>query len=185
MTHHDETTIEELLPQETPTFHPILQVWREILAPATEEKTRRVTPQWATRIVTSYSGISFADMLDFRDIYFSRVSELSAILNAEIDTDDECLKVTTPEEDAQHNADHYYNVLADWQVHLLAWEMDWDCASDTAAVDVAVISEIHKMFFGQTGLTELLDQIPFEFTDMHRDALALALQAYKDGREEG
>jgi hypothetical protein len=70
-----------------------------------------------------------------------------------------------------------------WQITVLGWELDWDCMDPDAPAELAAISEVHTMFFGEVGLTALLDEIPFEFTDMHREALALALQSFKDGRE--
>jgi hypothetical protein len=175
-------TVADVLDQ-APSFHTILEVWRAILTPALDEKRSRITPQWASRICQKYPGMQFADMLEFRDRYFDKIEQLLALLSAEIETDDECLNRQTEEEDAEHNAGHYISILTDWQLAVLGWEMDWDCADPCAAIELAAIAETHEMFFGQTGLTALLDQINFEFTDMHRDALSLALQSYKDSRE--
>jgi hypothetical protein len=66
---------------------------------------------------------------------------------------------------------------------VLGWELDWDCTDSAAGAELAAISEVHTMFFGDVGLTSLLDQISFEFTDMHRDALGMALLNYKESRE--
>lgn len=188
MTHNDmhaeDVSIEEIIPEDS-TFHPILQVWRAILEPAETERLSRISPQWASRIVNTHTEIQFADMPAFRDAYFDKVADLKKILDYEISTDDECLNVTTPEEDVEHNSDHYINVLTNWQLTVLDWEMDWDCAADWAAVDLAATAEVHRMFFGETGLTALLDQIPFQFTDMHRDLLASTLQSHRDSRQEG
>jgi hypothetical protein len=177
-----DTTVADL-GEVTPQFHTILEVWAKVLEPARKEADAHVTPQWASRICAKYQQMQFADMPEFRDRYFDKIAQLEAILLDEISQDDEALNQTTPEEDAQHNSEHYLAVLTSWQIAVLGWELDWACSEPTAPAELAAISEVHSMFFGDVGLTALLDQIQFEFTDMHRDALALALQSYKDGRE--
>lgn len=178
-----DESIQELLDgAQAPSFHPILQVWREVLAPAKYEMHAKVTPQWATRIVGSYTGLAFSDMETFRDIYFGKIAQLCEVLEAEIATDDECLSYTTPEEDVEHNSEHYRNLLRDWQLAFLEWELDWETTSPEAAIEIAAISEIHKMFFGPTGLTAFLDNIKFEFTEADQAELVSALNGLKEGR---
>ena len=164
-------------------YNSILRIWAEVLKPAEQERLKKITPQWANRICNTYREINFADVPKFRDHYFDKVLELANILDLEIATDDECLNVTTPEEDVQHNTFHYLNVLIDWQKALLSWELAWDCSDACAAVELAAISEVHRMFFDQNGLTALLDQIKFEMTDDHRDLLAASLQEMRDAQE--
>jgi hypothetical protein len=168
---------------EPPKYHTILQVWREVLRPAADEAKKRITPQWANRIVTSYTGVSFGDMADFKDLYFGKIMELDQVLLAEIEADDECLNAATPEEDVEQNTFHYINVLTDWQKTFLSWELDWDCTHPDAALELAAIAEVHKMFFEQTGLVALLDQIKFEFTDADREQLAAELEDLRTSRE--
>ena len=165
-------------------YHSILEVWREVLKPARTERTTKITPQWANRIVTTYQGVDFGDMHHFRDRYFDKIAELENILLGEIELDDECLNVTKPEEDVEHNTHHYINVLTNWQKTFLSWELDWSAAASDAAVELAAISEVHRMFFDQNGLTALLDQIKFEFSDDDRDLLAAELQELRDARED-
>ena len=167
---------------EVPTFHPVLRVWKEVLSNAPGELNASVTPQWANRITSSYREINFADMEDFRDTLFGKVIRFGEILDAEIDTDEDCLTYTTPEEDVEHNSEHYRNVLRDWQLELLSWELDWECTYPKAAIELAAISEVHKMFFGSTGLTQFLDNIKFEFTEHDQAELAQALNDLKEGR---
>lgn len=168
---------------EMPSYHPILQVWREILKPAADEAQHKVTPQYASRITQSYQELCFSDMEDFRDAYFGKVLALAEELDAEITTLDEPFEaITTPEEDCEAYSQHYKNLLREWQLCLLRWEMDWDCMSPHAAVELAAISEVHKMFFGPQGLTAFLDNIKFEFTESDQAELAEALEAYKEGR---
>jgi hypothetical protein len=167
---------------ETVTFHPILMVWREILKPARDELDSRITPQWASRIVATYRDVAYADMPTMRDRYYGKVIELLDMLNDEIATDDECLGYTTPEEDVEHNSGHYKNLLRDWQLRFLSWELDWDCTDASAGVELAAISEVHKAFFGETGVTQYLDNIRFEYTEADQSELAEALGALREGK---
>lgn len=177
----DTTTAD--LGDPSPEFHTILEVWRAILSPAQKEADAHITPQWGSRICGKYQQMQFSDMPEFRDRYFAKIAELESILHAVIESDSEALNQATPDEDVEHNSENYITVLTQWQIAVLGWELDWNCEDDAAAAELAAVSEVHSMFFGDLGLTALLDQIQFEFTDMHRDALALALQSYKDSRE--
>lgn len=162
-----------------PSYHPILQVWSEVLKPAEAELTAKVTPAWANRVVTSYTGVTFGDMEDYREALFTKLIALRDILLAEIGSDDECLTYATPEDDVQFNTGHYKNVLRDWQVAIMRWEMEWETTSPLAAVELAAISEVHKMLFGPTGVTAFLDNIKFEYTEADQADLTEALQALK------
>jgi hypothetical protein len=177
-----DTTVADL-GEAAPSFHTILEVWAKVLEPARKERSSQITPQWASRICSKYQEMHFSDMPEFRDRYFDKIAELEEILLEVITSDDEALNQTTAEEDVEHNSDNYITVLTYWQIAVLGWELDWACREPWAGAELAAISEVHSMFFGDTGLTSLLDQIQFEFTDMHRDALALALQSFKDSRE--
>ena len=171
-----QLTVEDILSEANKaSYHTILELWREIFAPAKTERLKKITPQWANRIVTSFAGVTFADMPAFRDYYFDMLQELDAILLVEIDTDDECLKHTSAEEDVEHNTHHYLNVLITWQKQFMQWELEWDTTNPTAAVELAALSEVHKMFFDANGVTNLLDQIKFVFTDADRELLAAEL----------
>lgn len=162
-------------------YNPILRVWRAILEPALAESTKKVTPQWASRIVASYQGVEFSDMNEMRDRYYGKILELNALLDAEIATDSDCLSYTTPEEDVAENTEHYKNLLRDWQIRFMEWETSWDCTDPQAGVELAAVSEVHKAFFGQTGLTQFLDNIKFEYTEADQHELAQVLESMKEG----
>jgi len=179
-----EETIDDLAAEASKApYHSILEVWRAVLAPAQAERATRITPQWANRVVNTYRGVEFKDMHRFTESYFDRVQELTIILDDEIALDDECLNVTSPEEDVEHNTVHYLNVLFNWQKCILAHELAWKPEDKDAAIMIGVLSEIHKMFFETTGLTGLLDQINFEFTDDDRQLLASELEDLKNMQE--
>jgi hypothetical protein len=184
MSTKDEEDLKRLLDEGTPPeFHPVLEVWREVLAPAADLAEEKVTPQWASKMVATYPGLVFADMEDMQRRYFAKIGELAAILDTEIAKDKDCLTYRTPEDDALENSGHYKQLLTDWQLHFLQWELDWETTSPEAATELASISEVHKMFFGPTGLTAYLDNIKFEFNEEDQTELAQSLRALRDGED--
>lgn len=174
-----ELTVEDILDQ-APEYHPILRVWQEILNASKQVRQERITPQWALHITTRHHDMHFQDMMNFRDLYYLSIDEMATALKFEIETDDECLKYTTPEEDVENNTFHYLNVIIAWQKLILTWELEWDTEAYDAAVQLAVISEVHKMFFGEVGLTSLLDQINFEFNEDSQNLLRDELKGLKE-----
>ena len=180
-TAQDRDDLNKLLNEnELPKYHTILEVWREVLAPAMAEAGKRVTPAWANSIVTRYPEITFADMEAFRDLYFNRIEELRQLLLEEIRTDEDCLTYSSPEEDRAENAQHYRNMLRVWQQAILAWELGWNCKDPKAGVDMGALAEVHKMFFGETGLVAYLDNIKFEFSEDDQRELAEVLNQQRE-----
>lgn len=180
LTEQDRTDLTQLYNTgEVPSFHPVLEVWREVLRPAEAEAVKKVSPQWASRITAAYREVAFADMTFVRDSYFAKLAQLASILDDEIASDPECLSYTSAEEDAEHNAFHYKNLLMVWQMAILQWELDWSCESMNAGPELAAISEVHKMFFGDQGITAFLENIRFEFNDDDQQVLAEALLAFR------
>lgn len=182
-TEKDQEDLNRMLEESAePEFHPVLEVWREVLSNGPELAKEKVSPQWASKIVATYVGVAFKDMEDVQAQYFAKIAELANILDLEIATDKECLTYRSAEEDKVENAVHYKNILRDWQLTFLQWELDWNCRDPYAAVELAAISEVHKMFFGPTGLTAYLDNIQFEFTEQDQKDLGEALLELRDGQ---
>lgn len=171
--------IEDLIEHGQPSFHPILKVWREVLKPAETERSEIITGDFANRITQSYREINFADMPVYKELYYDHILELAKILNDEIATDDDCLKAATPEEDVKMNSGHYRQLLIDWQRAFVRWEKEWDCTADGAGIKLAAISEVHKMFFGNTGVVGYLQNIQFQYTEADQAELLAALEAEK------
>lgn len=187
---HDKADLDQLYATpdggegvEPPKFHPILEVWREVLRPARAEVGTVITPQWANKMVGAYQGVTFRDLVDLRDIYYRLLVEMLEILETEIESDAECLTWDTPELDVEHNGAHYRQVLTDWQLHFLKEELEWDCTSITAAVELAAMSEVHKIFFGAMGITAFLEQIRFEYSDEDQAELERVLVELRDSYE--
>lgn len=184
---HPDTTVTETIEVDVPDdaseltenrheeapYRTLLEIWRAVLEPAVAGEMRKdpISPQWATKMVTTYPGVGFADVDAIHHGVFDMAAELAEILEEEIKTDDECLKKPSAEEDAKENASHYKYLLAAWQVHLIQAELAWRPSDRTAAVDLAVLSEVQQMFLGETGLVAHLDSIGFQFTDADRDDL--------------
>lgn len=164
----------ELAPEDPGPYRTLLEIWRAVLEPAAQGDMRKdpISPQWATKMVTTYPGLVFADVNDIHHGVFDMAAALAKLLDEEIASDDECLKQATAEEDHQENAGHYRNMLAGWQIHLLTQELSWNPSDKDAAVRLAVLSEVQQMFLGQTGLVAHLDTIGFQFTEADQAELA-------------
>lgn len=166
-------TVESLLPADPAPYRTLLEIWSAVLEPASTDEMREdpISPQWATKMVTTYPGIGFADVEAVHHGVFEMAAELAELLDDEIKTDDECLKKPTAQEDAAENARHYKYVLAAWQVHLVQEELTWRPSDKDAAVRLAVLSEVQQMFLGETGLVAHLDSIGFQFDDADKAEL--------------
>jgi hypothetical protein len=148
-------------------YRSLLELWRAVLSPAVDGEMVNdpISPQWATKMVTTYPQITFKDTAHIHVGVFEKAAELAKILDDEIATDDECLNVMSAEEDREHNSQHYLNLLAGWQIYLLEEELGWNPEDDDAAVQLAILSEVHQMFLTQTGFIGHLDEIGFQFTE--------------------
>jgi hypothetical protein len=120
-----------------------------------------------------------------RDLYYGKIIELADILDVVISQMDHPFEYyDSAEVDSEENGPLYRTLLTEWQKQFLTWELSWDCTSPEAAAEVAAISEVHKMFFGQTGIVAYLDNIKLEFTEADQAALAAELEALKAGSRE-
>ena len=81
------------------------------------------------------------------------------------------------------NSGHYKNLLMTWQLAFLAWELAWECTDPHAVAELAAISEVHKLFFSDTGITAYLDNIRFQYTEADRDDLTAALNELREGEK--
>lgn len=175
-TEQDQADLDKLLAeQEKPEYHTLLEVWKNILSKANLDANRRVTMKWANGIVGQYQGVGFGDMKAFTEIYFDLIDDMVKILEFEISTDEDCLKPDNPADDIELNSSHYKNVLTLWQQSMLQRELEWDCESPTAALEIAALAETHKVFFGSNGLTGHLEALSFDFTEDDQQELANVL----------
>lgn len=161
-------------------YNPVLRIWKEILSTDNLAHGARITVPWATAMCGKYQGMTFAQMPAFVERYFQIMSDLAAELEAEIASDDDCLKQHTIDDDKEENGGHYRTLLTSWQKRLLTWEMGWDCTHPDAAAHVAALGEVSGFFFGETGLTGHLGAIGFEFTSEDQEALAAELTALQE-----
>ena len=174
--------VSTLLPEEPGPYRTLLEIWRAVLEPAVagEMRTDPISPQWATKMVTTYPGVSFADVEGIHHGVFDMAADLAQLLEDEIKSDDECLKKATAEEDAEENARHYKDMLAKWQVQLVQEELAWRPSDPDAAVQLAVLSEVQQMFLGEMGLVAHLDSIGFQFTEDDKAELQEHLTATRN-----
>lgn len=176
----EQLTIEDILGPEANAYRPLLKLWQEVLKGGDVARAERISPQTAVRLTGRYQDIGFADLPAYMELFYTHIDQMADILAYEISTDDQCLTYDNPEDDLEHNHEHYLNLLYGWQKCILGWELDWDCTDPDAAIALAAIAEVHTMFFGEVGLTSLLDQIRFEFTEEHQDQLRVELEELRD-----
>jgi len=164
-------------PPEQP-YHTLLEVWRAVLEPARNGGlvAEPVTPRWATKVVNTYYGLSYADTHKVHVLLFDMVDRLGAVLDDVIRENPQCLSPASAAEDVEENSGAYLDLLTRWQQHVLERELAWRPTDDDAAVMVAVLSEVHNMFFGEKGLTAHLDSIKFEFTEADQQAMQESLE---------
>lgn len=165
--------------QEPKPYRTLLEIWRAVLEPAREVSNDPISPQWATKMVSTYPEVRYADVERIHHGVFSVAAELAALLDEVIASDDESLKKLDEKEDAEQNAALYRRILIDWQVFFVEREARWTPSHPDAAVELAILSEVQQMFLGQTGLVAHLDSIGFQYTEADQQELTEALVAAK------
>lgn len=176
MTERDQADLADMLAEpDNFTYHTVLQVWLEILKQENLELNRAITPRWATNIVSKYDEVRFADMPAYVEEYFDLVTACRDAIQAEVDKHEDCLIYNDAAEDALENAEIYKEILRNWQLEFLRRELTWNCEDERAAVKIAALSEVHGVFFGDTGLSAHLEVIKMEFTDEDQADLQAAL----------
>lgn len=163
-------------------YRSLLEIWRAVIEPATKHEMRDepISPQWASKMVLTYPGVTFADVDAIHVGVFDLAAELGQILDEEIASDDECLKVVDAKEDVERNSGHYRDLLAKWQIAIMEAELAWRPSDPDAGAQLAILSEVQQMFLGQTGLVAHLDTIGFQFTDDDQEQLAEHLRAARE-----
>jgi len=169
---------------EAPQFHPILEVWTKILEPAAGLRDSNPSPQWCSKIVGKYAGVTFADCLNIQRAYFDLLTQCRDALDWVISTDASALDRLTPEDDRIFNDVNYFNVLLLWQMTFLNYELEWDCTDQFAAAELAAIGEAHGALFGQLGVTAYLDNIQFQFGDADQELMLELLNEMKEEASE-
>jgi hypothetical protein len=181
LTDQDRIDLESMYgEQEEATYHPILQVWAEILKPENIEANKGVTMQWSTMICGMYPLMTYGQMHAFHDIYFGLLEDAAQSVRDKIVENENSLSPSNAEEDVAENGSAYKELLFEWQLDLQAVELGWDPASETAAATVAALGEIQKFLFGERGLTGHLEVIKLEFTDQDQTELRQALDTQRE-----
>lgn len=181
LTERDQEELDRLLAEKPEIeYHSIFKVWQSLLESADTAGNRHMTPKWAMAIIGQYVGITFSDLDDYVVQYFNLLDDMRLVLQRIIDEDEDTLKPKSADEDIEVNHSNYVDVLREWQLLLLTRELTWSPSSPTAAVEIAVLSEIQKLFFGQTGLVGHLEAIKLEYSDEDQESLAVALEARRD-----
>lgn len=176
-------TIEDLqLPlEETPAapanYRSVLEMWDKVLEPVFSSALEKPQPGWATGMVRRHVGLTLASTVQLHELFHTRVKELKQILSQAIEAHPDALTVKSADQDLDDNFEIYKQLLMDWQLQYVTWEHTVDLTSDGAAVQIAALSELHTMFFSETGVVAHLSSIGFDqvFTEEHQAELAQAL----------
>lgn len=164
-------------------YHPVLKVWDRVLEPALEGMLHDpITPAWANKICSTYREVTFANVGEVQRRYYEKIIALHKILQEEIAKDPDCLTYSTAADDRTENSGHYKQILCDWQIAILEWEMSWEHTDPMAGAELAALAEVQQMFFGspqRQGLATYLETIGFEWTEADQSELAEALEDHK------
>lgn len=134
----------------------VLALWQAIFEGSLGD--REVIPlKWASRIVASYSDLRFTNMKMYARRFYAELDVLHGILRTELDG--ALMNPRDHEEDRTENYSRYLSILLNWQKRLIVLDEQWDCEDEYAAIDAAILSELHKFLFDNTGLTAHLDEI--------------------------
>jgi hypothetical protein len=177
LTEQDKADLASLT-ENPPEFHTILEVWQTILDGAEKSSREQVGPGYAARVTAQFPQVQVQQMNTYRDMYFAKIADMKAILDAEIATDKKALSYDNKTDDGVENATHYKNILLQWQQQFVQWEQNFDV--EHAALDLGTMSEVHTFFFSQEGLVSYLGEIDFEYTE---DDQLLVQDALREMRE--
>lgn len=160
----------------------ILEVWRSVLNNVDTAKDEHISIAHAVRVRSSYDGLTFQAIPDYYERFCKILSEARDIVVHEIESDSECLNMASAEEDAEHNAFHYKNIIFNWQRLIRMYELEWTCTDVDAAAHVAGLGEANRMIFDQTGIASLLDQIEFRLTEDDMAELVRELEELSEAK---
>jgi len=156
----------------------VLELWQELLKSIEPSRAERVSPQVASKIVTSWPHMTFQEIPGYFVMYHDYLAELRDILTAEIEEHPEALE--RKEKDATENAQNYYNLLLLWQCAVVVWETDWDTSQPAAGPRMAAMADATDFYLGQGGLVAHLGRIGLKMDDEDSEVFRVALQEWKD-----
>ncbi len=159
----DETTPAIEIP--APESHSLLEIWQSILSNIEAMEAERISTQLAFKLVQSYPFLKMQELRQYHWCFYSCLKMYRDILQAEIDSDPECLKHTEAVDDAEQNRHHYLNLLVEWQKLAKLWQDSWDSSADDSHIWFAAYADTQNFIMGEQGIVTLLDQIPFEYSE--------------------
>lgn len=162
--------------------HTLLEIWNDLLSNAELGVEEHISPMLANSIISKWDRLEFSDIPAYWALYHELMIELRDILHDVIATDPDCYKHV--EDDGVENRKLYMEVLFGWTDRINQWEEQWDCTDPRAAIELAAIADVARMFTGQTGIVEHLSQpqMNFTFGDDERTELAERLAAAQKER---
>lgn len=155
-------------------YHSILRVWKAYLDPAEAAAEKPPTMDWVAIIMTNWSHVisDFKQMRAIQRHYFRIVADAKRVLDELIESDPECLDITTKEEDRERNKDHYRHMLLEWQKVLLVEQSNWDADDPEAAENFVALGEVQNQLLGRNGLANLLGVIELPWSEEEQAELS-------------
>jgi hypothetical protein len=124
--------------------------------------------------------MTFKDMPAYRDVYYDKIDQLTESLQHRDRRPMTSASTSPPpRRTSEHNSVHYLNILFTWQKQILSWELDWDCTADDAAIELAAIVEVHKMFFGEVRADQPARPDQLRVPETRQEQLMLELEEMK------
>lgn len=167
------------------TQRSLLEVWQAVFAELENARDAHIDPENATRILRAWPMLKIQEIARYTELYYDHLVELRETLANEIAEAEEAgepIFEHVGEEDGKKNAQHYLNLLTDWQVQVQGWSLDWESTDPEAHIRVAALADAQNFVLGQQGLIMHLDQIGFEFDDEMAASIVEALETAKAER---
>ena len=158
--------------------HTILEIWDNILESGQKEEELPVTFAVANHVVRSWPTLKYSDVPLYQGLFYSHLSELRSLLKTRIAED--ISRLEHAQDDAEWNKDVYLDISLDWNEYFEGVERAWDCMSETAAVEVAALSEAANFTITERGLLGYLAQIGVEYEEADVTAAQLRRKNEED-----
>lgn len=158
----------------------LLATWANLLGNIEASDAARVEPRVALRVISAWPQLTLQEVPEYFRRYHSRLAEMREVLTVEIETAPQALERV--EDDAEENKAHYLNLLAQWQILALSWEMEWDITAEDAHIELASFADAANYVIGDSGIVGHLDAIQFQYTEDDQATVAAAVLDWRGDR---
>lgn len=178
----DEKTEGAAPPPEDPTYHSILEVWRNMLDPEHQDRGRAPTPDWCAVLIARWPFLRFADCGIVQAEYFRIFDNVHAVLAQVFEDNPQAFEAETREEDIE-NKELYVFLLKEFQKALFVTQSEWSFDDPEAGAKMAALGEAQQQILGKDGLASYLGVIGLPFTQEEQDAMNQELTEFRESLE--